>query len=185
MRHLWICSLLLPVILNMSSAERRRIRKKLRNDKVQAWSIPEEDMVEDEDASTNVGSPRRTSAEDSSYRFLNPFSLFSIVQFPNTECTTASSSQGTCYTGSQCTSRGGTADGSCASGFGVCCTFSNECNTETSQNGTYFNSPDTLSLVCSLMISPMNDNICQVRTLHQVSLKIISFKQIQFLLMFL
>ena len=27
-------------------------------------------------------------------RFLNPFSLFNVVQFPNTECTTSSGSQG-------------------------------------------------------------------------------------------
>lgn len=106
---------------------------------------------------------RQAASEDSSYRFLNPFSLFSLVQFPNTECSSSSSTQGTCYTNSECTQRGGTSDGSCASGFGVCCTFANDCNTETSQNGTYFNSPTTISLVCSLMINPMNDNICQVR----------------------
>ena len=48
------------------------------------------------------------------------------------------------------------------SGFGVCCSFVNECDTTTSQNGTYFISPDSLPSVCSLMITPLNDNICQV-----------------------
>ena len=47
-------------------------------------------------------------------RFLNPFSLFHLVQFPNTECVTGAGSQGTCYTSSECENRGGTADGSCA-----------------------------------------------------------------------
>ena len=47
-------------------------------------------------------------------RFLNPFSLFHLVQFPNTECVTGAGSQGTCYTSSECANRGGTADGSCA-----------------------------------------------------------------------
>ena len=38
-----------------------------------------------------------------------------------------------------------------------------DCNTETSQNGTVFTSPDVTSTVCSLMIRPMHDNICQIR----------------------
>merc|ERR1711884_122546 len=96
-------------------------------------------------------------------RFLNPFSLFHVVQFPNTDCVTSGGSQGTCYTSSECLSRGGTQDGSCASGFGTCCSFINECESTTSQNGTYFVSPSSLPLVCSLMITPLNDNICQVR----------------------
>ena len=98
-----------------------------------------------------------------SQRFLNPFNLFNVVQFPNTECTTTLGAVGTCYTNSQCKMRGGTGSGSCAGGFGVCCTFSSDCNTETSQNGTYFNNPITLSSVCSLMIKPMDESICQVK----------------------
>ena len=34
------------------------------------------------------------------------------------------STTGTCYTSTECNSRGGTVDGNCAAGFGVCCTFS-------------------------------------------------------------
>ena len=51
------------------------------------------------------------------------FSLFSIVQFPNSACTSTSStySNGTCLTNSECSSKGGSAQGNCASGFGVCC----------------------------------------------------------------
>lgn len=47
-------------------------------------------------------------------RFLNPFSLFHVVQFPNTDCVTGADTQGTCYTASECSTRGGTADGTCA-----------------------------------------------------------------------
>ena len=47
-------------------------------------------------------------------RFLNPFSLFHVVQFPNTDCVTGADTQGTCYTSSECSNRGGTADGTCA-----------------------------------------------------------------------
>merc|ERR1719430_818017 len=57
------------------------------------------------------------------------FSLFSIVQFPNQVCTASSSSSssttyGTCYTSSECSTRGGSGDGNCAAGFGVCCVIS-------------------------------------------------------------
>ena len=91
---------------------------------------------------------------------------------------------GTCYTGSECSSRGGAADGACASGFGVCCSFSrwsgdrsryryieiysichfprSECDTSTAQNGTYFSSPASPPSVCSLMITPLSEAICQV-----------------------
>ena len=57
------------------------------------------------------------------WSFLETFSLFSIVQFPNQQCTGASSTStyGTCYTSSECTTKGGSADGNCAAGFGVCC----------------------------------------------------------------
>ena len=74
-------------------------------------------------------------------------------------------SSGTCFTKNECSSQGGVADGGCAQGFGVCCSFTETCDSTTSQNGTYFISPTTGSLpsVCSLLISPVNDNICQVR----------------------
>ena len=110
-------------------------------------------------------SPRieSSSSNDRSGRFLNPFSLFHVIQFPNTACTTNEDTQGTCFTSSECSSKGGVASGSCASGFGTCCSFQNTCDTTTQQNGTYFISPATVPTVCSLMISPLNDNICQVR----------------------
>ena len=61
------------------------------------------------------------------FSFPEAFSLFSIVQFPNQQCTASSSSStyGTCYTSSECTSKGGSSDGNCASGFGVCCKLLN------------------------------------------------------------
>merc|ERR1712156_1327002 len=51
------------------------------------------------------------------------FSLFSVVSFPNDECTTTMdpTMQGICKTTEECTEDGGTASGNCASGFGVCC----------------------------------------------------------------
>ncbi|CAB4055737.1 unnamed protein product [Lepeophtheirus salmonis] len=61
---------------------------------------------------------------------LNPrlISLLNVVTFRNSPCTavssTASSSrQGTCFSSEECSQKGGQIDGTCASGFGVCCIF--------------------------------------------------------------
>jgi len=50
-------------------------------------------------------------------------SLFTVVQFPNEECTTVMNPamSGTCLRADECTGAGNTASGNCASGFGVCC----------------------------------------------------------------
>ena len=58
--------------------------------------------------------------------FAEGFSLFSVVTFPNAECTTNSvpARTGICVTAEECSSSGDVtamADGNCASGFGVCC----------------------------------------------------------------
>ena len=47
--------------------------------------------------------------------------LFSVVKFPNDACASSTSLTGTCLTASECTTAGGSADGNCAAGFGVCC----------------------------------------------------------------
>merc|ERR1739848_650009 len=56
--------------------------------------------------------------------------IFSVVTFPNDLCVGTESGatrNGTCYTSAECSTKGGTASGSCASGFGVCCVFSLAC----------------------------------------------------------
>ena len=66
--------------------------------------------------------PQETSASPMksprSPKFLN---LITWVKFDNTECAATSGDNGTCFTSNECAEIGGTADGSCASGFGVCC----------------------------------------------------------------
>lgn len=49
------------------------------------------------------------------------FNVFSIVRFKNEPCNGTLNILGTCYTSAECTQLGGTANGECASGFGVCC----------------------------------------------------------------
>lgn len=60
--------------------------------------------------------------EDEAVRDPKLFSVFQIVQFNNDACNASSGIMGTCYTTAECNTRNGTADGTCASGFGVCCT---------------------------------------------------------------
>merc|ERR1719373_1209431 len=101
------------------------------------------------------------------------FSLFSVVQFPNDECTSSSSSttNGTCYTSSECGSRGGTASGSCAAGFGVCCVISTTtCGSTISTNTSYIRNPGypstytpTTGGTCVFTINKVSDDICQLR----------------------
>jgi len=72
------------------------------------------------------------------------FSLFSIVNFPNLECTTQMSDdmKGICLTSEECIARSGTASGNCASGFGVCCfTMVDDLTATIVNNMTYIQNP--------------------------------------------
>jgi len=101
------------------------------------------------------------------------FSLFSVVQFPNDECisTSSSTTNGTCYTTSECGSRGGAASGTCAAGFGVCCVISTTtCGSTISTNTSYIRNPGypstytpTSGGTCVFTINKVSDDICQLR----------------------
>jgi len=99
------------------------------------------------------------------------FSLFTVVTFPNEQCTTKSDTTmyGTCYAESECQSKGGTVDGNCAAGFGVCCSFTlSTCGSTVSQNCTYIQNPSyptTFSTTgsCAYSVTPLSSDICQLR----------------------
>merc|ERR1711994_907923 len=101
------------------------------------------------------------------------FSLFSIVQFPNLECVAGSSSttKGTCLTTSECTDKGGAADGDWASGFGVCFVIAiSNCPAVVAHNLTYVQNSNyptgylpTTANTCTFTVNKVNDNICQLR----------------------
>ena len=94
-------------------------------------------------------------------------SIFNVVRFPNDACGSASNLNGTCYTAEECTSLGGTASGSCASSFGVCCVFSLSCGGRTSANtsyatiGTFSTSSDTDP--CTYTYCKTSDDVCKLR----------------------
>lgn len=93
---------------------------------------------------------------------------FQVVRFPNDACVGSNSRNGTCFTSAECSDKGGTNAGSCADGFGVCCTFViTACGMSSSQNITYWDQTPTILTTapssCTLTIYPLNDNICQLR----------------------
>jgi len=102
------------------------------------------------------------------------FSLFSIVQFPNEGCTSTSGtySNGTCFTAAECSSNGGSAQGNCAAGFGVCCVFSiSASGRSVSQNNSYIVNPSYPSnyaptstpTTVTYTIKKSSPDICRIR----------------------
>jgi len=98
------------------------------------------------------------------------FSMFSLVRFTNDFCLGENTYNGTCLTATECSAKtGSVASGSCAQGFGVCCTvFISTCGQTTSLNNTYWQNadyPDTSTTAgqCALYVAKMSSQICQLR----------------------
>merc|ERR550519_394529 len=91
--------------------------------------------------------------------------VFTVVKFPNSACVASTNSRnGTCFTLSECTSKGGYASGSCASSFGVCCIIEKSCGGSTSDNCTYFTSSGGVAgQNCALEVCKCSSDVCQLR----------------------
>merc|ERR1712172_196439 len=111
-----------------------------------------------------VCSSRAEQEAEESNRAEKLLPIFQVVRFPNDICS-GTSRNGTCYTAEECSTKGGTKDGSCASGFGVCCIFTLSCGGSASENQTYLvqSSVTTLTNPCSYTICPATSNICRIR----------------------
>jgi len=98
-------------------------------------------------------------------------SLFSVVNFPNSACTTSTGYNGTCLATSECIGSGGTALGSCAQGFGTCCYYNlRACGGSVTNNQTYLQNPSwpgsyTISeaTTCTYTFTKIATNVCQIR----------------------
>jgi hypothetical protein len=94
-------------------------------------------------------------------------SIFNVVTFPNSACGATSGYNGTCYTAAECSSLGGTASGTCASSFGVCCVFSISCGSSSSSNNTYAiissYSTSTDADPCTYTFCKTNSDVCKLR----------------------
>jgi len=106
------------------------------------------------------------------------FSLFTVVNFKNEACVSTSSlstgstnyRNGTCFTSSECSSKGGSAKGKCAAGFGVCCVFtlSSSSSTTVNYNDTYIQNPDFPSAygsssTLSYTVNKCSNDVCWLR----------------------
>jgi len=93
--------------------------------------------------------------------------MLNIFRFQNTACTGDSGESGTCKTQEQCTSERGTEVGSCANGFGRCCSFKFTCGQNTTLNETVFVNPsfpkgDNGTNTCQVTVLKQ-PNVCQLR----------------------
>merc|ERR1719242_1219820 len=103
------------------------------------------------------------------------FSLFNVIQFKNDPCISSSTlstgqstnRNGTCFSESECSNKGGSAKGGCASGFGVCCVFLYSSTSNTiSYNDSYLQNPGfpsaftSTGTTISYTITKCSNNIC-------------------------
>jgi len=89
--------------------------------------------------------------------------IFNVVRFPNAACEGSNANMGTCYTAEECEDNSGTASGSCADGYGVCCIFSINCGGTSSQNLTMFMSNNVAAGACGAQICKTTSDIVQLR----------------------
>merc|ERR1712109_212849 len=93
-------------------------------------------------------------------------SIFNVVKFKNDVCAGGGNQNGTCYTAEECSAIDGTASGTCAEGYGVCCIVSLSCGSSSKQNCTYMVQAATTAPTtnpCTYTICPMSSNICRIR----------------------
>ena len=90
-----------------------------------------------------------------------------MVTFPNSACSASNGYNGTCFTASECEAKGGSASGTCASSFGVCCVFSISCGDTSSANNTYAiissYSTSSDSDPCTYTFCKSNSDVCKLR----------------------
>jgi len=92
--------------------------------------------------------------------------IFDLVKFPNDICEGQGYRNGTCYTSSECSEKGGTADGTCADGYGVCCIFSIGCGQTSSENITYILGGDDFMDAdesCQYSLCRCSETICRIK----------------------
>jgi len=93
------------------------------------------------------------------------FSIFQIIKFANEPCV-GNTRNGTCFTKQECEDQGGTESGSCADGFGTCCTVVLEEGGSSSLNQSYMVQASSTSLAAGQMtytICPCSNDICRIR----------------------
>jgi len=113
------------------------------------------------------------SASPQGERKAKAIALFNVVTFPNVECqsTKDTTNKGTCFSSTECSDKGGTAEGNCASGFGVCCIVrvtaeaggDVKINNTIIENKSYPTAYTTASKTASYKVTPLSNDICFLR----------------------
>ena len=109
----------------------------------------------------DVTSKKNQTESSAAARILN---VFNIVTFPNDPCVgnSLTGQYGSCLTASECSSLSGLSVGSCASGFGVCCTSYQGCGGTWNLNNSYWR--DSKSMTGSTQsdeTSPCTFKVCR------------------------
>merc|ERR1712218_681746 len=109
----------------------------------------------------DVTSKKNQTDSSAAARILN---VFNIVTFPNDPCVgnSLTGQYGSCLTASECSSLSGLSVGSCASGFGVCCTSYQDCGGMWNLNNSYWR--DSKSMTGSTQsdeTSPCTFKVCR------------------------
>lgn len=93
------------------------------------------------------------------------FSIFQIIKFPNDPCQ-GGTRNGTCFTKQECEDQGGTESGSCADGFGTCCSVVLELGGSSSLNQSYIVQASSSNVEAGQMqyrICPCSSDVCRIR----------------------
>jgi len=87
------------------------------------------------------------------------------VKFANDACTSSTTAyNGTCLTSTECENTGGTASGTCAEGFGVCCVLTLSSGSTSSTNNTYLVQASTTTAgTYTYTVCPTNTDVCKLR----------------------
>ncbi|CAL4062112.1 unnamed protein product, partial [Meganyctiphanes norvegica] len=109
-----------------------------------AWASPVSETEHEESSkivsNTEVEALDQKSTDREGKLLPSLFPLVQIVTFENAPCKRDDGGSGVCYSQSECEQLGGDVSGTCAKGFGVCCSLHVTSSTIIT-NGTYFVNP--------------------------------------------
>jgi len=132
-------------------------------------------------SSDNVeGATLKSSKLEKNLRDSKQWGLFTVLSFPNSQCTStintgSNPNLGLCYTKEECREQGGSQQGNCAMGFGVCCVFQQTgCDLTVNRNCTYAMSTGyptdyqvaasvTQTEECTINVNKVKSDVCQIR----------------------
>lgn len=90
-------------------------------------------------------------------------SVFQVVKFQNVLCIGSGTRNGTCFTSAECDNIGGSASGTCADGFGVCCIIQLTAAGTISHNNSFITQTAFTTGSSKYNVCPCSDDICRIK----------------------